>query len=213
MSVKDYRHLDGGADARCAWEIARWSEMARLAQDAWLNGELESLRVAQRWMRDWLEKNPVGQGIHWTSPLEGALRLMNFCWIDALTRACGDAALIAEQERIAQDFVPMHAWWVWRKKSFGSSANNHLMGELAALVMVTKRWPSLGKRLRDAESICGGWWEQGARFALPSLRVGDGLAGRACGEWLAWTGAGAFARCGAVFLRSVDGRMGFRRQR
>lgn len=153
MSVKDYRHLDGGADARCAWEIARWSEIVRLAQDAWLNGELDSLRVAQRWMRDWLEKNPVGQGIHWTSPLEGALRLMNFCWIDALTRACGDAALIAEQDRIAQDFVPMHAWWVWRKKSFGSSANNHLMGELAALVMVTKRWPSLGKRLRDAESI------------------------------------------------------------
>jgi hypothetical protein len=153
MSVKDYRHLDGGADARCAWEIARWSEMVRLAQDAWLNGELDSLRVAQRWMSDWLEKNPVGQGIHWTSPLEGALRLMNFCWIDALTRACGDAALIAEQDRIAQDFVPMHAWWVWRKKSFGSSANNHLMGELAALVMVTKRWPALGKRLRDAESI------------------------------------------------------------
>lgn len=153
MSVKDYRHLDDGADARCAWEIARWSEMVRLAQDAWLNGELNSLRVAQRWMRDWLEKNPVGQGIHWTSPLEGALRLMNFCWIDALTRACGDAALIAEQDRIAQDFVPMHAWWVWRKKSFGSSANNHLMGELAALVMVTRRWPALGKRLRDAESI------------------------------------------------------------
>ena len=102
MSVKDYRHLDDGADARCAWEIARWSEMVRLAQDAWLNGELDSLRVAQRWMRDWLEKNPVGEGIHWTSPLEGALRLMNFCWIDALTRACGDAALIAEQDRIAQ---------------------------------------------------------------------------------------------------------------
>lgn len=153
MSVKDYRHLDGGADARCAWEIARWSEMVRLAQDAWLNGEMASLQTAQRWMRDWISKNPVGQGIHWTSPLEGALRLMNFCWIDALTRACGDAALIAEQDRIAQDFVPMHAWWVWRKKSFGSSANNHLMGELAALVMVTKRWPSLAKRLRDAESI------------------------------------------------------------
>ncbi|MBK8095001.1 MAG: hypothetical protein IPK32_24275 [Verrucomicrobiaceae bacterium] len=78
MTVKDYRHLEGGADARCAWEIARWSEMVRLAQDAWLNGELVSLKTAQMWMHDWIEKNPVGQGIHWTSPLEGALRLMNF---------------------------------------------------------------------------------------------------------------------------------------
>ena len=43
------------------------------------------------------------------------------------------------QDRIAQDFVPTHAWWVWRKRSFGSSANNHLIGELTALVMVTKR--------------------------------------------------------------------------
>jgi hypothetical protein len=41
--------------------------------------------------------------------------------------------------------VPLHAWWVWRKRSFGSSANNHLIGELAALVMVTRRWPSLAK--------------------------------------------------------------------
>lgn len=198
MTVKDYRHLEGGADARCAWEIARWSEMVRLAQDAWLNGELVSLKTAQMWMYDWIEKNPVGQGIHWTSPLEGALRLMNFCWIDALTRACGDEQMIAEQERIAQDFVPMHAWWVWRKKSFGSSANNHLMGELAALVMVTRRWPSLAKRLRDAESIWkmletevlrqfaedGGNKEQGLHYHLfawemawQAGRVVDGLRG------------------------------------
>ena len=178
--VSDYRNLPGGGDARCAWEIARWGEMVRLAQDAWLNGELDSLRTAQRWMRDWMEKNPRGQGIHWRSPLEGALRLMNFCWIDALARACDDAELTAEQDEIAQAFVPAHAWWVWRKKSFGSSANNHLMGELAALVMVTKRWPSLAKLiccperlwpLLEQETLCqfaddGGNKEQALHYHL-----------------------------------------------
>jgi hypothetical protein len=53
--------------------------------------------------------------------------------------------MLAQQDRIAQELVPLHAWWVWRKRSFGSSANNHLIGELAALVMVTRRWPSLAK--------------------------------------------------------------------
>ncbi len=151
--VLNHRELPEGADARCVWETSRWSEVVRLAQDAWLNENLDSLRLAQQWMRDWLEKNPTSKGIHWRSPLEGALRLMNFCWIDALVRACGDAELTAEQDRIAQEFVPTHAWWVWRKRSFGSSANNHLIGELAALVMATKRWPSLAKLICCPERL------------------------------------------------------------
>lgn len=143
--VLNHRELPPGADARCVWELSRWSEVVRLAQDGWLNENLDALRLAQRWMQDWLEKNPASKSIHWRSPLEGALRLTNFCWIDALVRAGGDAEIVAEQDRIAQEFVPLHAWWVWRKRSFGSSANNHLIGELAALVMVTRRWPSLAK--------------------------------------------------------------------
>jgi hypothetical protein len=143
--VFNHRELPEGADARCVWELSRWSEVVRLAQDGWLNENPDALRLAQRWMSDWLEKNPASNGIHWRSPLEGALRLMNFCWIDALVRAGGDAEILAEQDRIAQELVPLHAWWVWRKRSFGSSANNHLIGELAALVMVTRRWPSLAK--------------------------------------------------------------------
>ncbi len=143
--VFNHRELPEGADARCVWELSRWSEVVRLAQDGWLNENLDALRLAQRWMSDWLRKNPASNGINWRSPLEGALRLINFCWIDTLMRASGDAGIIAEQERLAQELVPLHAWWVWRKRSFGSSANNHLIGELAALVMVTRRWPSLAK--------------------------------------------------------------------
>ncbi|MBK8095000.1 MAG: hypothetical protein IPK32_24270 [Verrucomicrobiaceae bacterium] len=72
------------------------------------------------------------------------------------------------------------------------------MGELAALVMVTRRWPSLAKRLRDAESIWkmletevlrqfaedGGNKEQGLHYHLfawemawQAGRVVDGLRG------------------------------------
>jgi hypothetical protein len=139
----NHRQLASGADSRTVWEINRWSELVRLAQNAWLTGALEDGRTVQRWLRDWCERNPPGRGINWCSPLEVALRLINFCWIDALLRGCNDAGLLAEQSHLAARIVPSHAAWIWRHRSFGSSANNHLIGELSALVIASHRWPSL----------------------------------------------------------------------
>lgn len=139
----DHRQLRGGADPRCVWEINRWSEPVILAQNAWLNGEVEDARRSQRWLRDWLEKNPIGEGINWTSCLEVALRLINFTWVDQLLRLSDDAQVRAEQEALASKIVPEHTWWVWRHRSFGSSANNHLLGELTGLILAARRWPSL----------------------------------------------------------------------
>jgi hypothetical protein len=139
----DHRRLPGGADPRCVWEANRWAELVSLAQNAWLNGALEDGRLAQRWLADWAERNPVGRGINWTSALEAGLRLMQFTWLDALLRAAGDGELAKEQESLARRIVPGHAWWVGRHLSPGSSANNHLLGELSGLVMAACRWPAL----------------------------------------------------------------------
>ncbi len=139
----NHRRLPGGADSRCVWETNRWAEPVSLAQNAWLNGELEDARLAQRWIEDWCARNAPGQGIHWCSPLEAALRLLNFCWLDSLLRDCGDAEIAAAQTRLAERVVPAHVAWIWRHRSFGSSANNHLIGELAALVVAARRWPCL----------------------------------------------------------------------
>lgn len=139
----DHRSLKGGADARCVWEINRWSELVRLSQNAWLNDNLEDARLAQQWLADWCEHNPPALGLQWTSSLEVSLRLINFCWIDAILRACDDPELTATQDALAQRIVPVHAWWAWRNRSFGSSANNHLIGELAGIVIASARWPCL----------------------------------------------------------------------
>lgn len=141
----DHRHLAGGGDVRCIWETNRWAEMVRLAQNAWLNGVLDDARLAQSWLLDWCAGNPLGVGINWCSPLEAGLRLINFCWVDALVRGCGCADLEPVQDRLAQQIVPGHAWWLWRHRSVGSSANNHLLGELSALVLAARRWPSLDR--------------------------------------------------------------------
>ena len=149
----DHRHLPDGADARTIWEINRWSEMTRVVMHGWLNGDLGAVRTAQLWLEDWCERNPVGRGINWTSTLEAGLRLMNFCWFDALVRACGDAHLIEAQELLAHRIVPAHAAWVCRYRSFGSSANNHLLGELVGLLHAVKRWPALISQMGQPDEL------------------------------------------------------------
>jgi len=144
----DYRQLPDGADARTIWEINRWAEMTRLAMHGWLNDDADAIRTAQLWLEDWCDRNPPGKGINWTSALEAALRLINFAWFDALVLAWGGgqaSSLVERQAALARRIVPVHAAWVWRHLSAGSSANNHLLGELAALVVAVSRWPALEK--------------------------------------------------------------------
>ena len=71
--------------------------------------------------------------------------------MDALVRGCGNDELVTVQNQLAQRIVPAHAWWVWRYRSFGSSANNHLLGELTGAVFAARRWPSLGRTICSAE--------------------------------------------------------------
>lgn len=139
----DHRALPGGASARAIWEVNRWAEMVILARNAWLNDAPDDARLAQSWVEDWCDKNATGDGINWCGALEAAIRLINFCWMDALVRERGDAELIETQDRLAKRVVPDHALWIWRHRSPGSSANNHLIGELAAMVVAARRWPAL----------------------------------------------------------------------
>ena len=147
----NHRSLPPGADARTIWEVNRWAEMVRLAMHARANGDAGAIQAAQAWLLDWVEKNPMGRGINWTSALEGGLRLMNFCWFDAIVCDGLDAPVrvhpgIAGTQRLLTDrIVPSHVWWVRRYASFGSSANNHRLGELTGLLLAVRRWSELEK--------------------------------------------------------------------
>lgn len=172
----DHRHLPDGADARTIWEINRWAEMTRLAMHGWINGDLDAARTAQLWLEDWCERNPPGLGINWTSPLEAALRLLNFTWFDALISATvkehpGKCQLITTaQAALVQRIVPVHAAWVWRYQSKGSSANNHLLGELVALVVSASRWPALEKLTSPVEHT----WTRVSREVLRQFAADGG---------------------------------------
>lgn len=137
----EHRAQEGGADIKVIWEPSRWFQLVRLAMAAWL---LEDRRAAEKcvaWLRDWVRTNPAYTGLNWTSGLEIGIRLIQFVWIDAFLEAAGVAA--DELEGLRRAVVPPHLRHAWRFRSFGSSANNHLIGELAGVILALVRYPRL----------------------------------------------------------------------
>src|SRR6185369_116565 len=60
-------------------------------------------------------------------------------------------------DRLRYEILPPHVWFAWRYRSFGSSANNHLLGELAGLILATARWPALAHWCASLEELQARW--------------------------------------------------------
>src|ERR1043166_3807097 len=163
----NHRELPAGADIRVIWELSRWSQLVRLAMAAYLVEDTPAAAKCLEWLEDWVKHNRPYQGWNWTSALEAGLRLIQFSWIDALlTRASrperGSAhlsgILVDERlERLRQAILLPHVRYAWRHRSFGSSANNHLLAELAGCIVATVRWPGLARWGPTLVDLQGRW--------------------------------------------------------
>lgn len=168
----DHRALPGGAEARNIWEINRWAEMVRLGMHAHASEDLGAIAVAQDWLEDWVARNPLGRGVNWTSALEAGLRLINFCWFDALvSKAVNESPDMGCIERVlVKKIVPEHVWWLRRHLSPGSSANNHRLGELTGLLLAVKRWPEMERIAAPASAL----WRQVSDCVLSQFAADGG---------------------------------------
>src|SRR5690606_12543682 len=137
----NHRELPTGADIKLIWELSRWHPIVRLAQAGWLLSDASATKRAIAWLEDWARRKPPYLGWNWTSALEAGIRLVNFTWIDAVLAAGGvDSDRI---EDLRQQILPARVWYTWRHRAFRSSANHHLLGELAGLNIALCRWPGL----------------------------------------------------------------------
>src|SRR5437867_1907851 len=151
----NHRQLPGGADIKLIWELSRWHQLIRLAMAGYVLGDERAAVKCVEWLADWVLHNPPYRGWNWTSALEAAMRLVQFTWIDALlsgvlpascrqgsslvtTKSQRDAGSALDgrdadpvRAKLRREILPAHVWFGWRYRSFGSSANNHLIGELA----------------------------------------------------------------------------------
>ena len=134
-------HRIAPSDPKWIWELNRLQHLPLLAQ-AWLfTGDERFAEAAFEHLDSWLDQNPVGIGIAWRGAFEAGIRAISVAV--ALQGLGNSAALTTQRYRRVVKMLDASARYCWSARSRFSSANNHLIGELAGLLTVALVFPEL----------------------------------------------------------------------
>lgn len=196
------RGYGAGFDIKNLWEPNRHQHWMALAQ-AWVATRApwpaEELRAQ---LRSWLDECPYPLGPNWSSALEAALRLISWSLVFQWTGGwCGmlfDEADRPVRREVFARAVHGHLRFVGGRLSAWSSANNHLIGELAGLLVGAITWPNWPQCAEWREMALAGLEREALRQNAPDgvnreqamsyqgfvleLLLLAGLAARAAGD-------------------------------
>jgi hypothetical protein len=155
----NYRDPRLVGDIKYLWEPSRHAELTTLAQAHVLTAEARFAEGCRALLESWFEQCPYPLGVHWTSSLEHAVRLLQWCaawpwlehhgWLGSAPQRAFRARWAGELYR-QQAFIAGHF-------SRHSSANNHLFGEALGLFVASTLFPWWGR---------SAGWAQAARAIL-----------------------------------------------
>ncbi len=156
----DYRNPALVGDIKYLWEPNRHLQLVTLAQAWALTQDGRHLQALFSQLGSWIKACPFGIGPNWSSALEPAIRLLNWSVAWQLLGGLHSQAFATAEGAAMRDAwltaVHQHATFVRGFHSFHSSANNHLIGELAGVFVagVTwPHWPEAGDWARDAQDL------------------------------------------------------------
>ena len=135
----DYHDVAIAGDPKETWELGRLTVLPTLALAARVTGDGAFADRAIRWLDDFTRRNPLGRGIHHTSGIEQAIRVLTVSWTLALL---GERVRDAELEPCL-GLLAQQALHLRDHLSLGSSANNHLIAEYSALATLGVLFPTL----------------------------------------------------------------------
>lgn len=137
----DYRDFDETGDCKLVWEPSRHHQLVVLARAYRATGDKSYAQAVVEQMQSWMDQCPFPRGMQWRSPLELAIRVINWVWAIDFIKDSGlyEGAF----KRRVQHAVYLHLWDVSRKFSKGSSANNHLIGEAAGVFIASSYFSEL----------------------------------------------------------------------
>jgi hypothetical protein len=135
----NYRNPSLTGDAKYIWELNRLQHLMVL--------ELATLATANESYRkeigaqtlSWHRANPFMKGLNWKSPLEAGIRLITWACILFLDKRLDWKTEI--YPGCMQQIVYQHLYFIRKFYSKHSSANNHLIGEMAGLYVGCVFWP------------------------------------------------------------------------
>ncbi len=152
----DYRSSEIVGSARNVWEVNRHFQFVVLAQAWTVSRDAQYRDAALDMIRDWVRDCPYPLGINWASALESGIRLIN--WYIG-SRLLGVWRTGGNPVPGWLESIYLHCRFIWRNRSRYSSANNHLIGEMAGLYMASAAWPCWRESAR---------WQRVARLTLES---------------------------------------------
>jgi len=141
----DYRDQELVGDVKYLWVLNRHAHLVTLAQAHCLTGDPRYLRAIGAQLRSWMTQCPYLRGPNWTSASELAMRLIRWGAVWHLIGGASAEIFRGEAgERLLADWLACiyrHVHFVRGNLSRFSSANNHLIGELAGVFIASATWP------------------------------------------------------------------------
>jgi len=151
----DYRDFAVTGDCKYVWELNRHHQLVPLSRAYRITGQDRFAEEVVRQIFGWIEQCPLGSGMNWRSPLELAIRLIN--WSYALELIRPSQLLSGSRTRQIATTVDYHLRSITHHYSHYSSANNHLIGEAAGVFIASSYFVSLHKtpfyRLQSKEIL------------------------------------------------------------
>lgn len=142
-SLIDYRDTRVVGDCKFVWEPSRHHQLVVLGRAYRISGEDRYAQAVIEQLTSWLDQCPFERGMQWRSPLELAIRIINWVWTVDLI---GPSGLVSGdfREKLLNS-VHNHLWSISRNYSYGSSSNNHLIGEAAGVFIGSSYFCNLKK--------------------------------------------------------------------
>ncbi|TQK10538.1 alginate lyase family protein [Herbaspirillum sp. SJZ107] len=141
----DIRNRELVGDIKHVWELNRHLHLVRLAQAWSVTRDVAWLHALHQQLRSWLDQCPARTGPNWTSSLELGIRLINWGLVWELIGGEASGLFAGDDgQRLRADWldsIHAHCSSIARHLSRHSSANNHLIGELAGLYVGASIWP------------------------------------------------------------------------
>jgi len=150
----DYRDRRLVGDAKVLWEPNRHHHLVVLGRAYRATGDVRYATAMIEQLESWIAQCPFGRGMNWRSPLELAIRVINWVWaVDLILESGLVAGAFLSRLRRA---TYLHLWQITRGYSRGSSANNHRIGEAAGVFVASSYFPDLddgGRWRRESRQI------------------------------------------------------------
>jgi len=128
----DFRHDGSRGDIKYVWEINRLQFLPILAAEVLLTDDPSCLLAIEAAITSWHAANPPFGGVAWASGIEVALRAISLIvTLDSL-----GSRLSSQTRDLVGAILTASAFWLPRFPSRFSSANNHLVAELAGEYLI-----------------------------------------------------------------------------